>query len=603
VLTDVNVSLGRLNLDVIGVSGELGYHSETGFTSDQLRATLWGEEISGGVSQGDENGELAALDIALAGPVAARSVKEWLALDMLSLAEGRTTAELHIVVPPEGGPHLDVGSTLEGIALDLPAPWSKSADERRDMSLSMPLTAGMRRLELALDNQAFLSIDLGEAGFSGGALGFASRLQPPGEGRFLLGGEAAILDWAEWRTFIGDYLTLGAGRDLPIRTEIRDLSIAELKLFGWQVDSVQLSGLEGEAGWHFDFSTDWVAGGVDIPDDLSLVEIDLKSLDIDAAGEQLTSVGQSTTGEGDPVPPLFVNISDLRQSERPWGNLSFRLREESGNLHFHDLRGNLRSLQLGGEEGMRLDWLHGEDGESTQLAGTLGFLNFGDVLAEYQYEEIVETNSGRVDIDLAWPGGPTDYQLVTSSGRMVLDVDEGRFLKTSGAAEGTLRVVGILNLTEFIRRLSLDLSHVYKAGVPFDSIKGELIFQNGLIEVPKIDVRGRTSRFQFVGLADARDSTVDGELVATLPIASNLPWMFALVSGLPAAAGVYVISKLFDKQMDRFSSAVYSVTGPWVDPGVNFERIFDDLAKDDIIQTAGSTETADEELTEKEPET
>lgn len=602
-LTDVDVSLGRLNLDVDGVNGELGYRSEIGFTSDKLSAKLWGEDISGGVSQSVENGALGALDITLSGPVAARSVKEWLALDMLSLAEGRTRAELHIVVPPQGGPHLEVASTMEGITLDLPKPWAKSADERRDMSLSMPLTSGVRRLELAMDSQAFLSIDLGEAGFSGGALGFASPLEPPGEGRFLLGGETAVLDWAEWQAFIDAYLGPREGRELPVRTEIRDLSIAELTLFGQQVDGVQLSGLEGEADWHFEFSTDWVAGAVDIPDDLSVVKIDLKSLDIDAAGEQLTSSEGGVSGEGDPLPPLLVNISDLHQGERPWGNLSFRLREESGNLYFHDVRGNLRSMQLGGEEGMRLDWLRGEDEERTLLAGTLGFLNFGDVLAEYHYEEIVETNSGRVDIDLAWPGSPTDYELVTSSGRLALDVDEGRFLKTSGAAEGTLRVVGILNLTEFIRRLSLDLSHVYKAGVPFDSIKGELIFQNGLIEVPDMDVRGRTSRFQFVGLANAREATIEGELVATLPIASNLPWMFALVSGLPAAAGVYVISKLFDKQMDRFSSAVYSVTGPWVDPSVNFERIFDDSAKDDIIQTAESTETAEEDETEKEPET
>jgi hypothetical protein len=40
-----------------------------------------------------------------------------------------------------------------------------------------------------------------------------------------------------------------------------------------------------------------------------------------------------------------------------------------------------------------------------------------------------------------------------------------------------------------------------------------------------------------------------------------------------------VISKLFTRQMDRFSSAVYQVEGPWDDPEVNFQRIFDDSAE------------------------
>jgi len=172
---------------------------------------------------------------------------------------------------------------------------------------------------------------------------------------------------------------------------------------------------------------------------------------------------------------------------------------------------------------------------------------------------------------------PVTRQLNLSGvdGRMSFEAADGRFLKTSGATEGTLRVVGILNLTEVVRRLSLDLSNVYKSGVPFDTLEGELSFQQGHIEVPDIDVRSRSSRLQFAGMAETASRTVDGELVATLPIASNLPWLFALVSGLPAAAGVYVVSKLFDDQMDRFSSAVYRVDGSWADPEVSFERIFD----------------------------
>jgi uncharacterized protein (TIGR02099 family) len=603
--TGVDVDMVPLGLVANKIEGELRYLSATGFAADAISGELWGEAVSGVVSQELLDGEPGELDIAVSGPVQVAALREWLALDLLALAEGRADADMHILVPTEGGVRLEASSTLVGVTLDLPSPWSKTADESRVVSLEMPLGEEIRELAIVMEGGAQLAIELTEDGFSTGSLGFGVRLPMPGEKRFLVGGELDRLDWSEWQGFIDSYLATGAELDLPVSTSIRDLRLGQLLLFGQDFRDVNLSGQEAATSWHFDFSTDWVRGGVDIPDDLSLIDLKLETLDVDGFGERFTGTTDTLidygSDSGDGMPPAAITISEVRYGENSWGNLSLHLRQDRSNLHFEDVRGNLRHLQLGGEEGMQLDWLRDEGGVRTRLAGTVGFLNFGEVLAEYQYEQVVETNSGRVEMDLGWPGDPTDFELRSTRGNVVLDVDDGRFLTTSGAAEGTLRVVGILNLAEFVRRLSLDLSQVYKSGVPFDSIQGELNLQEGIIEVPSLDVRGRGSRFQFVGLADTRQSTIDGELVATLPIASNLPWMFALASGLPAAAGVYVISKLFNKQMDRFSSAVYRVEGPWVDPEVRFERIFDDSASDKAMQTA---ETADNENSvEKVPET
>ncbi len=61
---------------------------------------------------------------------------------------------------------------------------------------------------------------------------------------------------------------------------------------------------------------------------------------------------------------------------------------------------------------------------------------------------------------------------------------------------------------------------------------------------------------------------------------SNLPWVAALVGGLPAAAGVYVVSKVFEEQMDSFSSAVYEISGTIQEPELTFKNIFDDESLD-----------------------
>ena len=90
-----------------------------------------------------------------------------------------------------------------------------------------------------------------------------------------------------------------------------------------------------------------------------------------------------------------------------------------------------------------------------------------------------------------------------------------------------------------------------------------------------MEVEGRGSGFHFTGVSDVASQRLDGELIATLPVASNLPWVAALAMGLPVAAGVFVFSKVFEEQMNRVSSAVYKISGSWQDPKVKFDRIFD----------------------------
>ncbi|MEL0163000.1 MAG: hypothetical protein VW842_09000, partial [Halieaceae bacterium] len=54
-----------------------------------------------------------------------------------------------------------------------------------------------------------------------------------------------------------------------------------------------------------------------------------------------------------------------------------------------------------------------------------------------------------------------------------------------------------------------------------------------------------------------------------------IPWVAALAGGLPIAAGAYVISKVFEEQVNQLSSGVYSVSGDLNSPEVIFRRVFD----------------------------
>jgi uncharacterized protein YhdP len=210
------------------------------------------------------------------------------------------------------------------------------------------------------------------------------------------------------------------------------------------------------------------------------------------------------------------------------------------------------------------------------MQARLNFQDLGQTLKLLGYEEILATEQGAFELALEWPGGPQGFSLQEGRGALSVAIGKGRFLDAPAGASGALRVVSILNLAEIVERLSL--AQMFEAGIPFDQIDGEVLLQDGTIEVTKMDVQGSSSSFQFSGTSEVASRTLDGELVVTLPVANNLPWVAALTAGLPVAAGVFLLSKVFEKQFNRLTSAVYGASGTWDDPSVNFKRIFDDTA-------------------------
>jgi len=574
----VDVEAGKLGLRMEQVTGAVSFDTATGFGATGIRGRVWGREVEADIVQGRAGDGLAELDIEVRGPVDFQSLRDWLPLPVLELAQGAAPVELHLRVPPRGGAYLQLSSALEGVALDLPPPWGKEADRPGEFYLEMELAGDERRLLANLDRQIYLGVSLDEQGFAGGSLGFSAPMPGEEKGYFLVGGTVEHADWDSWSRFLDSYVVQGGDDASPAiggLVRVRDMRIRRLELLGRVFRELGLGAVQTPDAWELDLEMDWLRGRVRLADDIGAVDIDLDVLDMAGLDRTLEDRLGDLNPAGMSLPPVSVRIAELRNGEETWGNMRFDLEDEGLNYRFRDIRGNLRGLELGAEAGLELRWMGEGEAPYTALTGAVGFGDFGGVLERYHYDRIIESQSGAVELDLRWPGSPGDFRLAETSGGIDIAVDSGRFFSTSGTAEGTLRVVGILNLTEVVRQLSLDTSSIFQSGVQFDSITGQLLLRRHVIEVPKVDVVGRSSRFQFAGRADVTGESIDGELVATLPIASNLPWVAALVSGLPTAAAVYIVSRLFTRQMDRFSSAVYSVTGPWDSPEVEFRRIFD----------------------------
>ena len=179
-------------------------------------------------------------------------------------------------------------------------------------------------------------------------------------------------------------------------------------------------------------------------------------------------------------------------------------------------------------------------------------------------------------MDLIWPASPEQFALIDCQGSLGFSFDEGKFLSASSSAEGLLKLVSLVNFDTLIRRMKLNVSGLYSEGLSFEKLSGRLDLSQGKINFidQPIHVLSPSSEFLMSGKANLHTSSIDANLIATLPLKANLPWFAALAGGVPMAAGAYIATKLFDKEIDRFSSAVYIVEGSLADPQLRLDKVF-----------------------------
>lgn len=596
---DLRIEPGRLQLEDLG--GALAYTSAGGFSSSGLAGTLWGQPVQAEVVQrplaagpaGSMELGKSRIDVKLESSVAAADLRAWLGVDAVSLAQGTAPVTGQVRVIPGELPVLSLASDLVGISLDLPPPWGKQAEVPAPLVVELPLGGERSTLSLGLAGELQLQLDISGGGMRGAALGI--NAEPPAleAGRVSVTGTTPLVHVEGWLDFVDAYLftdlpgpqaghgPAGVAGDEPasgmaqLELNIRDLRADRVRLWGLEVEDVGFSLDYNASAWQVRAETDWLRGSFRQPSGrragLVLDYLDLDGLDA------LQTAGPGTENrQAEPleIPALDVKVTRLHRRGGELGNLAFRLDTEGATLHARDIRGRLAGMTLPEEPSASLAW---EQGVGTKLTASLQFADFGDSLEQLGYAKFLETDSGEAALSLDWPGPPQAFALQHTSGSVSFNAERGRFLETPAGATGALKVVAVLNLAEVVQRLSL--SHMFESGITFSSLEGEVLLDDGFMDVTGIDVRGASSGFSFSGASDIASRSLEGELVATLPLADNLPWVAALAAGLPVAAGVFVVSKVFEKQVNRLSSGVYRVSGSWDDPEVSFDRIFDDASR------------------------
>lgn len=651
-LNSPSFEIGNLKLAMQNINGHLSFNETTGLSSEGLNGILFGEPVKTVLStkkQGESSQTLIEVNGEVESQALAKWTQRPEVLFLHGRVPYNALVELNhkstAADPANTSPFavVTVTSPLSGVAVDLPAPYGKVAEGERFLRFKMSLAERSSLVDMLYgDNlQALFELDphqdnkLLNANI---ALNDSAKLAV--EPQFLLSGNLPGLDVEPWKKVLQRYLDYGTQIDAlkpkaiavhsdfdsePTAAEENSVLVAGLPfraqiLVGhYQVGPLALEDINVRAerllgAWKIAFTNPLVEGDIRLPIDtnkplqINLETLRLTSALLGAKPTEAPAVGQIPKVSGISVDPRALPLADisvkaLYMDDVNYGNWSLQTRPQAQGVLFDHINGTVKGVTVGGltltdvdnklvsrTGGAKLEWLVNDAGSSTHFIGELSASDMSIVLREWQKPDTLESKSAHFNVDATWSGDPQDFALKKMAGNIAILIEQGRFKNNpSPGSDGFLRLMAILNFDSLARRLRLDFSDLYQSGLAYDQISGKVSFTPGTMTfVEPLEVKTPSSRLQMAGKLDLENEKIDARLVATLPVVGSYTFFTALVTGLPAAAGIYVVSKLFKKQVDRATSISYSIRGNWSDPKMSFDRLFE--SEEDLIKSVNKEE-------------
>jgi uncharacterized protein YhdP len=292
------------------------------------------------------------------------------------------------------------------------------------------------------------------------------------------------------------------------------------------------------------------------------------------------------------IPSLHLSIEHLIYNGMDIGNISMNIDSHPDSLQLHTVLAQGPGYQVKAQktgtkkqnddsnhnkantnEGAEITWRRNADGfYQSEFHGLLHMQGEQPALTHLDIDPFVQGKNIYLSADIVWPGSPFDLKITSLYGQINVYGEDGQYLQAKPSK--ALQAISVLDIATWARRLRLDFSDLTNDGISFDKFKGSLSFNNGTMEFTEpLHVQSPSSSIRMAGKAFLNSEQLDLIFTATLPVGNNATWVAAIAGGLPAAAGVYVVSKVFDKQLKQLTSVSYTITGAMADPDIAFKRL------------------------------
>ena len=469
---------------------------------------------------------------------------------------------------------LSFESSLVGLDVGLPWPFSKNKDERKPLVITNEIyTDGKRLTRIDLGSTVDVEIDqfkntkgdsvTHRAEFIFGERSPKFNNQPGISAR----GRIDRLPLNDWIVFAkaAQKVMQGPTKNTPTTF---DINVDALDALGRSFPDVNLTGSATSSAWEINVASELAQGRITLPRSNSQQRL---TLDFDKLW--LTPTDSKTPPASvDPksFPGFDMTCRSLRFGDIDLGETNLVASQTDTGLALETLNFSQDNFNLQGSGDWQLDsGIHRSRINLNVQGETLGGL-----LKSFGYE-VANIDGGVTSIGIAaaWEGMPFEFTLDKLKGSFDLNVEKGRFLDIE---PGGGRLFGLLSLQTLPRRISLDFNDLFRKGFTFDSIDGVFELDHGNAYTNSLSMAGPSARISISGRTGLADKDYDQHVTVTPALSNSIPIASALFgpAGIGVGAVIYLGQKMFKsipEKVDKILSREYSITGNWEQPVI--ERI------------------------------
>ena len=549
-----------------------------------------------------------------------RQAAEWGSLAGLApYASGSAAYQVHLLLR-EGAPDLVVTSNLVGMALNLPAPFTKESASALPLRLALGAvrgpngvaTKGQEQWQASLGNVASLALVQDSAGDTvrllRGAItvGVASPEPPalPVKG-LALRVVADVLDVDDWaQVFDGTYPNAApaAGAEAPKFSLGQDYlpSVVSLRAreIGWgsrTLHNVNLSGTRSGGVWRNQVDATEFSGLVEYRQPSApALNADKASTGRLYARLSRMTIGANTAQDVDSlldeqpasIPALDVVVEDFellgkklgrleveainqttvvaRDPQREWLLKRFNLSTPEAVLN---ASGSWRLQPTAGSAAAAptAKGAAAKDRRRTNLDFKLDIADSGDLLSRFGMKDVIRKGKGKIEGQVGWQGSPITLDYPSMGGSFNVSLENGQFLK---ADPGIAKLLGVLSLQSLPRRLLLDFRDVFAEGFAFDFVRGDVTIAQGIARTNNLQMKGVTAAVLMEGSADIAKETQSIKVVVVPEINAGSASLIATTINPIVGLSTFLAQLILRRPLIEASTQELYIDGTWLEPRI-----------------------------------
>jgi uncharacterized protein (TIGR02099 family) len=581
------------------VRGTLDF-TESGFSLADVRARALGGALR--VDGGGRYGSTQELNLRAQGTASADGLRaagevDWLA--RLAKNTSGSTAYAAAFSVRDGASEFSLSSSLQGLALRLPAPLAKPAEDAMPLRIEKKIVAREARpagTPPVLRDQ--ISVELGKVGsalyvrdISGsearvlrGAIGVGlapgESAVPPEQGVFA-NIQLARLDLPAWQALFSEatgkapeaVVNAGAADDalsyLPTTLAVR---AQELAVGGRTLHDVVLGATRDGTLWRGNIAASELNGYAEYRH-AQAGRLYARLARLKIAPSEATAVESLLDEQPSTLPALDIVVDDFELFGRRLG----RAEIDAVNRGGADREWRLNKLAFSTPDATftaQGSWVappgagpaRGRvEPRRTTMDFKLEISDAGALLNRFGMQDVVRRGRGRLEGQLQWIGSPFALDYPSLGGQLQVNVESGQFLK---ADPGIAKLLGVLSLQALPRRLTLDFRDIFSQGFAFDFVRGDAKVSHGVASTNNLQMKGVNAAVLMDGSADIAHETQELRVVVVPEINAGTAALVATAINPAIGLGTFLAQMVLSKPLIAAATQEFHIDGTWADPKI-----------------------------------